>query len=161
MIKSLDRAKAVRLGWLVAVIVCSLVASCSSTSGTEPSGNSSDSGLTKQQRAVAVALAQREAHRVGREVTSATATAGPGTLPLEQSNTGHGCQSGTLLHITLIGTFDIPIGAQPVDPSSTPPDTAVTAEEITADPKTSDICLISVRTDAVAPAPGSTVLFGG
>jgi hypothetical protein len=151
------------LGWAVVMITCLVLAGCSSTPPAAPDSPTGPGGptLTERQRALALEAAHSEARRIARTVTSATATVGPGSLPLEQSNAGHACTSGTVLHITLIGTFNAAVPGPSIDPSATPPDYSVTAEDITADAETGDICFISVRIGAVTPAPGTTVLITG
>jgi hypothetical protein len=67
-------------------------------------------------------------------------------------NAGPPCTSGTLLHIKLIGTFPTKVadlaGGEPIS-----------AELITADPKSGKTCLISVQTGATTPDAGATLLF--
>jgi len=61
--------------------------------------------------------------------TSATATVSSGFLT--QSNTGHPCRSGTLIHIDLIGDFHEVLHGGVVGPPYEP----TTAVLITADPE--------------------------
>ena len=116
-------------------------------------------------------------------LTSATATVGPGTVT--DANDGPPCTSGTLLHIKLIGTFNISVGGAPTDsapsasvasdsaPSaSAASDSAplgglptdggsysVTAVLITADPASGKACLLGVQIAPATPDPGATLLF--
>jgi len=89
----------------------------------------------------------------GHAITSATATVGEGTVA--DSNTGHPCTSGTLLHIKLIGDFHTidhgGIPGQPYEPTS--------AVLITADPESEQACLIGVSTGEQKPKAGSVALF--
>ena len=58
---------------------------------------------------MAVAVARAEVAKDNTiSLTSATATVGPGTVT--DANDGPPCTSGTLLHIKLIGTFNIAVG---------------------------------------------------
>lgn len=85
-------------------------------------------------------------------VTSAIATVGEGTVI--HSNIGQTCTSGTLLHITLIGRFNIVVGPPPgVHPGP------VTQVLITADPVSGKPCLMGVSTGKATPNPKVTVLF--
>lgn len=125
--------------------------------------------LTDAEFKVAVAVARAEAAKDSTtSITSATATVGAGTVT--DANYGPPCTSGTLLHIKLIGTFNIPIAGGPTDaaPSSSalsggvPTDGSgysVTAVLITADPASGKACLLSVQIGPVAPDPGATLLF--
>jgi hypothetical protein len=106
-------------------------------------------------------------------LTSATATVGPGTVT--DANDGPPCTSGTLLHIKLIGTFNIAVGGAPTDsaPSASaasdsaplgglPTDGSsysVTAVLITADPASGKACLLGVQIAPATPDPGATLLF--
>jgi hypothetical protein len=119
-----------------------------------PPGQTDDHGpITDHEFAVAVAVARQEVDKLGLPITSATATVGQGTVA--DSNTGHPCASGTLLHIKLIGDFHtIPHGGipgQPYEPTS--------AVLITADPESEQGCLIGVSTGEQKPKAGSVVLF--
>lgn len=103
-------------------------------------------------------IALREAERSARSVTSATATRSAGTVI--NSDTGHKCTSGSILHIKLIGTFNIATGGHAVPRgSANPDDSEVHGVLITADPDTAQTCLIGVRTGNPEPDPGATVLF--
>jgi hypothetical protein len=101
-----------------------------------------------------------EARRLARSVTSISATVSPGRLPLEQSNTGHACSSGTLLHIRIIGTFNTAVAPTAGAPGTPAADSTVSAEEVTADGRSGDVCLVAVRVGPVAPEPGAAVLQG-
>ena len=111
--------------------------------------------LTDQQFNVAVAVARAEIAKDAATVTSATATVGEGTVT--DPNAGPPCISGTLLHIKMIGSFNIAttgFGGQPT-PSSEP----VSAVLVTADPETGKACDLSVQTGPITPDPGATLLF--
>lgn len=113
--------------------------------------------LTAQEYAAAVALARREVTREDASLTSATATVGIGTAP--DSNTGHDCVSGRLLHVTLIGTFPhIVTTGHPVESSAADEDFTVHAVLLTADAKDGRACLIAVKTGHVDPDSGAEVL---
>jgi hypothetical protein len=114
--------------------------------------------LTDREFSVAVAVARHEADQSARSITSATATVGTGTVT--DSNTGHRCTSGTLLHITLIGDFKISVGGRvPAGSSPNPAEYTVTAMLITADPTSGQACLISAQTGPVTPEPDAALLF--
>jgi hypothetical protein len=108
--------------------------------------------LTTHEFNVAVALARAEADETAIRIDSATATAADGTET--EANAGPPCTSGKLLHIKLIGAFNIVHGG-PLGASDDP----VTAVLMTADPESAKSCLISVATGTRTPDPGSTVLF--
>jgi hypothetical protein len=139
-------------------IVCAVLAGCSASSGP-PQTAASEGSLTAKQKRTALRLAQGEVRRLARSVTNISATIGPGNLPLEQSNSGHACASGTVTHIRIIGTFNAAVAPPPSAPGAPPEDSTITAEEIVADAKTGDICLIQVRVGPVAPEPGATILL--
>lgn len=121
----------------------------------QPAGQPADHGsLSDHEFAVAVDIARQQADKTAISITSATATVGIGTVA--ESNTGHPCTSGTLLHIKLIGEFNIQHGGSPDDSGHYDP---VSAVLITADPDSGDACLITVQTGDVAPDPGATILF--
>lgn len=88
-------------------------------------------------------------------ITSATATVGTGTET--DPNVGPPCTSGTLLHIKLIGTFNIVTGGFGGQPTGT--SFPVSAVLITADPVSGKACLLGVQTGSTAPDPGATLLF--
>ena len=130
--------------------------------------------LTDAEFKVAVAVARAEAAKDSTtSITSATATVGAGIVT--DANYGPPCTSGTLLHIKLIGTFNIVIAGGPTDGASSatassasapsggvPTDGSgysVTAVLITADPASGKACLLSVQIGPVAPDPGATLLF--
>jgi hypothetical protein len=143
----------------------------------DPSSSSSTPGhgsLTDGQFNVAVAIARAEVAKDSTtSLTSATATVGPGTVT--DANDGPPCTSGTLLHIKLIGTFNIAVGGAPTDsaPSASvasdsaplgglPTDGSsysVTAVLITADPASGKACLLGVQIAPATPDPGATLLF--
>jgi hypothetical protein len=155
---------------LLLSVGCSLAAcaSSSSTGRTEGGGSPSDStasssetghgALNARDFETAKNIALREAERSARSLSSATATRSAGTVT--DSNTGHQCTSGSVLHIKLIGTFNIVTGGHPLPSgSANADDLEVHGVLITADPNTAQTCLISVQTGTVEPDPGATVLF--
>jgi hypothetical protein len=143
---------------LLAVIAIGGCASSTSPARDARSSSSSMAAhgpLADQQFNVAVAVARAEIAKYAATVTSATATVGEGTVT--DPNAGPPCTSGTLLHIKMIGTFNITTtgsGGQPT-PSSEP----VSAVLITADPETGKACDLSVQTGPTTPDPGATLLF--
>lgn len=139
-----------RLRCLVFTPCClALLAACGSA--THSSGATARYGsLSAHEFAVATRVARLEADREARTITSATATATPGTL--RASNTGHPCTSGRLLQIKLLGTFRTAVLPPPGRNDT------VTEMDLTADPVSGEACLISVRTDAIMPDADATVL---
>jgi hypothetical protein len=125
-----------------------MVAGCASHSGHATS-TSQRAGLTPAQFTAAVVVARRETRGSARKVNIATATVTPGTITA--SNTGHRCTSGNLLHLTLLGEFNIVTAAVSGQP--------VHEVDITADPVTGAECFISVRTASLKPDPDAAVLF--
>jgi hypothetical protein len=137
-----------RSGWTRARIAASAVivvlggvvlASRMVHSGAPP-GQTDDHGpLTDHEFVVAVAVARQEVDKLGLPITSATATVGEGTVA--DSNTGHPCTSGTLLHIKLTGDFPTivhgGIPGQPYEPTS--------AVLITADPESEGVVSSACR----------------
>lgn len=117
----------------------------------------SNNTLTDQEYAFARDLVRQEIRQDGAVLTSATVTAGYGQVT--DSNIGHPCLSGRLLHIKLIGDFPhIVTTGHPVQPGAPIPDFAVRAVDLTADAKTGRRCLVRVQTGNVAPAPGAVSL---
>lgn len=152
------RRKAVLRASVAAALLLIVVSGLSLGNGTEPprpAGTVDTGPLTDHQFTVAVSIARAEAERLGQPAVSATATVGKGTV--YESNTGHICTSGLLLHIKLIGDFHaIPHGSMPGQPYE--PTSAVL---ITADPQSERACLIGVSTGEQRPADGSVLLFAG
>jgi hypothetical protein len=111
--------------------------------------------LSDREFNVAVAVARAEVAKAATGITNATATVGAGTDM--DPNDGPPCTSGTLLHIKLIGTFNIittGYGGQP-----TPVSEPVSGVLITADPVSGKACTLGVQTGPIAPDPGATLLF--
>jgi hypothetical protein len=130
---------------------------------SSPRGNSdvlqpsNHGSLTDREYSVAVDVAKQQADRFVTTLDSASATVSRGTVA--DSNIGQPCTSGTLLHITVTGTFHgIGVSGPTASPSGEPPDTTVTAISITADPESGQPCLLSVQTGEVTPDPNATVL---
>ena len=143
----------------MAAVLAIFSTGCGSSSATRRAIGSASPhrALTEREYAAAVALARREVHSQDANLTSATATVGTGTVA--DSNTGHDCASGRLLHIKLIGAFPhIATSGHPVDSTAKPEDFTVQAMLLTADAQTGRACLISVQTGHVAPDPGAEVL---
>lgn len=116
--------------------------------------------LTDEQFRIASKVAREQGERSARSISGATATVGTGVVT--DSNTGHPCTSGTLLHIKVIGEFNIThggLGGTPGRASQSPIDDAVHAVLITADGNSGEVCLISVQTGDVQPDPGAVLLF--
>jgi hypothetical protein len=141
-----------RLCALAACLAALTVAGCSSTSAA---GNGTrqpnPAGLTRQQIALATHIARHEIAKQGSHIRIAVAQLHPGAV--HQSNTGHTCHSGTLLRVTMIGSF--PHTTVAGTPGG---DAAVHAEVVEANPSTGQECLIGVKTGQVQPPSGATRL---
>lgn len=116
--------------------------------------------MSADELAKASALARQEIASQKATIYSATVTASPGKML--DSNTGHPCTSGRLLHIKLIGSFPHTVTTgHPVTPGKPPPDFTVRAATITADAQTGLACLMGVQTrenGEPKPEPNATVL---
>ncbi|HET7355534.1 MAG TPA: META domain-containing protein [Nocardioidaceae bacterium] len=152
--------------WMIVAELRSAGPSDSATTESRPRPSKSPAGdratLTAQEYAFAVALARKEIREDDASVSSATVTVGRGTVT--DSNLGHSCTSGRLLHIKLIGSFPrIVTSGLPQDPSSpaVPGDFTVHAVLLTADAESGRACLKGVQTGDVAPEPGSVPLSLG
>lgn len=153
---------------LVALLALALpLAACSQERQHLPSGQVVESSapahrsIPARERAVATAVARRAVASARATVYSATVTAGRGKV-LRNSNTGHLCTSGRLLHVKLIGSFPHTVTTgHPVRPGDPPPDFTVRAMVITADASSGLDCLIGVQTrenGEPKPQPHATVL---
>lgn len=137
----------------VSVGVVAIICFIAFAASTQHSNNT----LTDQEYAFARDLVRQEIRQDGAVLTSATVTAGYGQVT--DSNIGHPCLSGRLLHIRLIGDFlHVVTTGHPVQPGAPIPDFAVRAVDLTADAKTGRLCLVRVQTGNVAPAPGAISL---
>lgn len=115
------------------------VGGCASSSGRvfDPGSSSFAPGrgsLTEKQFKAAVAVARAEVAKDNTiSLTSATATVGPGTVT--DANDGPPCTSGTLLHIKLIGSFNIAVGGAATD---SPPSASAATDSAASDSAGSD-----------------------
>ena len=149
--------------WTAAACLLATIAigGCASSANRrlDNSSNSSSTlghgSLTDHEFDVAVAIARAEVAKAAATITSATATVGAGTDM--DPNAGPPCTSGTLLHIKLIGTFNIVHGVNGGQP--TPVSEPVSGVLITADPESGKACDLSVQTGPTTPDPGATLLF--
>jgi hypothetical protein len=116
-------------------------------------GSQGHAGLTPQQMGYADVIARAEIAKQRSQIRLAVADLHPGEV--RSSNTGHSCESGSLLRVTLIGSFPH-TGVSPVPGGAT----TVHAEVIEADPATGQECLIGVKTGQVRPPIGATPLPG-
>jgi hypothetical protein len=117
------------------------------------SGSQVRAGLTPQQMRYADQIARSEITKQGSHIRVAVADVHAGEV--QSSNTGHSCESGSLLRVTLIGSFPR-TGVSPGPGSST----TVHAEVIEADPATGQKCLIGVETGHVQLPAGATPIPG-
>jgi hypothetical protein len=109
--------------------------------------------LSSREMRYAVAIANAEIHKQGSKIRLAVADVHRGMV--RSSNTGHSCESGSLLRVTLIGEFPH-TAVSPIPGGST----TVHAEVIEADPATGQECLIGVETGRVRAPRGATRLPG-
>lgn len=135
-------------------------------SANQSASSNTGATLSARQEKIALAAAHREADRVApkprsdlggwpENVTSVSATIAHKTIT--DSNTGNQCDSGTVVVIKLIGTYDtIGVG---LPPYGLPDPGPVTAVDATADLASGEICLVSVQVGPVTPDPGATILF--
>ena len=144
---------------LAAVVVGGCASSAHHTLDAARSSSSAlgHGSLTDHEFSVASAVARSEADKNAATITSATATAGEGTVT--DPNDGPPCTSGTLLHIKLVGTFPTIVIAPPTAGAPSADDHSVSTVLITADPETGKACDLSVQTGATSPDPGATLLF--
>lgn len=132
----------------------------SSIPRVSPAG--SKSNLTARELTYARAIARYWASKSGGRLTSATVTASAGKE--FEHNVGDVCASGRLLHIRLIGSFNLGHSSKAVfqdggtSGSTTVDDGPVTYVQITADGKTGRACLVGVGTRPIEPAPKSIAL---
>lgn len=139
---------------MTVVLTATVLTGCAD-SATRTGGDSSapDHGaLTDRDFTVAYDIARAEADKAAKSITSATATVGSGVET--ENNFGPPCMSGTLLHIKLIGAWNIVHGGLPGRPYE-----PVSTVLITADPESGKPCHLSVQTGQQEPDPGATVLF--
>ena len=146
--------RAVALAAVVLVSACTGSPSPSNTPQSAPTGEAGDDADI----ATAEALVRQESVEFGADLTSATLRVRNGIIqnPNTQSQR---CDSGRLLHITMIGTFskvrttgDLPVS------SSSPQDNTVHGVRVVADADSGEACMISVQTSEVTPDPEATVL---
>jgi hypothetical protein len=127
--------------------------------------------LDSNSRTLALAAAHREATRLSQQadddtgwpasVTTVTAQVHPGSVP--DQNTGQKCDSGTIIEIELLGTFDKVVisgaGSNGQTRSVDVENLTVHAISASADAISGLVCSVSVRTGAVSLDPETTVLF--
>jgi hypothetical protein len=116
-----------------------------------PTPTRTRSRMTAQQVAFAERIARSEIAKQHSHVRIAVAQLHPGSV--RQSNTGHTCDSGTLLRVTLIGAFPHTV-VSPVPGGNA----TVHVEVIEANPDSGQECLISVQTGRVEIPKGATTL---
>ena len=146
------RTRAHRPLLALALAASAVVASgCSSHGGVTALPEGNPAGLTARQLAFAERIARVEVAKEGSHLRVATAQLRPGRV--RQSNTGHRCTSGTLLRVTLVGSFPHTTVSPALGHSAT-----VHAEIVDADPGSGLECLIGVETGHVEAPPGATRL---
>ncbi len=80
---------------------------------------------------------------------------------MTDSNTGHTCDSGTIIAVRLVGAFDTVTTGGPTGPGTPVPDTTVREIDLSVDATSGLTCLISVRTQPAAPGRDDSVLYRG
>lgn len=126
-------------------------------------------GLSAVHRALALAAAHLDANQIAvggnstqvsgwpSGVDAVFAVVRPGIEP--DSNTGHTCDSGTIIDVRLLGAFDAVIGGTPTSISTASPDTTVREIDLSVDATTGLTCLTSVRTEPAPQSRDETVLY--
>ncbi len=137
------------------------LAGCASSRPSGPPFEASRDPAASSDLRTATAVARALVAREGAHLTSAGFTTGTGTVT--DSNTGHRCESGRLLHVRLVGDFPHIVTTGPVAPRDPEPvpdlsPTGVHAVLVTADAATGEVCRIGVSTDHVGQAAGTTVI---
>jgi hypothetical protein len=169
-------AIATAAGVIAIVVTISLLTARHPSAGpagrpTPTASTPAPSGLTGREVAIARTVGLAEADRFVRGsgpsgswpalVVTVSATAGAGTI--SDSNTGHPCLSGTLIHVQLIGRFPIVTSAKGEPPGATPPppDNPLDSVLLTADLGSGQVCLLAVEKGPGAPQPdpGATIIF--
>src|SRR5215472_15755716 len=117
------------LGAVVACLAGLAVAGCYLVSAVNSARQPKAAGLTRQQIALATHIARHEIAKQGSHIRIAVAQLHPGIV--RWSNTGHTCNSGTLLRVTMIGSF--PHTMVTPTPGG---DSTVHAEVVEANPRT-------------------------
>lgn len=150
-------------------LICAvfMVVALTTTTGCQASAGSGQvppQELSTVHRELALAAAHQDANQiaVGRNdqqvsgwpsgISAVTAVVRPGTV--SDSNTGHTCESGDIISVQLVGAFDTVTTG-----TTSSPDTTVREIDLSVDATTGLTCLISVRTEPVAPGPGAVVLY--
>lgn len=138
-----------------AVALATLLTACASTIAATQSQSSTSDEL-------ALAAAHREANRLaikGRiddgwpeHLRLVTAKEGDGTV--SESNTGHPCDSGTIINVDLVGDFASVVGGYPGMTDGT-----VNEVLLKVDGESGQVCLLSVRTSPAPRDPDAEVLF--
>jgi len=129
-------------------------------------GSSPLGALSASEQNIALRIAHHEARRTALHhgshahpdptgwppsIRAVTARVADGAVT--QSNTGHECTSGTILRVTLFGSFAIVTSGTPG--RALP----VHAVDLVVDPNGGQLCLLSVTAGRAAADPKATVLF--
>jgi outer membrane murein-binding lipoprotein Lpp len=126
-------------------------------------------GLLAEQRGLALAAAHLGANQiaVGRNSTQVSgwpsginavfAVLRPGIEP--DSNTGHTCDSGTIIDVRLLGAFDTVTTGMSTGPGTAVSDNTVREIDLSVDATTGLTCLTSVRTEPAPQSRDETVLY--
>lgn len=164
-------------GYLAASARCSSTSSrppsrTRPTSLSNPSAINQRSGLSATDRALALVAAHRAANQyaVGHDrqlasgwpdgINAVTAVAQPGIVTATDSNTGHSCESGTIILVRLDGSFTVFTTGNPITVGSTSTvDSTVREMVLSVDATTGSTCLESARTQPVLLGHDDDVLF--
>jgi hypothetical protein len=114
------------------------------------SGMADSSPLTTDQMGYATAIAHSEIEKYHSDIRTAVADIHAGVV----RGSGSSCKSGSLLRITLIGTFHASASSDEGGPS------VVHAEVIEADPATGHPCLTGMKVGHVSAPKGAVDLPG-
>ena len=143
--------------------------SVTASSSSESSAGTGTQGLSASDRALATEAAHQVANQVavGRNnpqvagwpsgISGVTAVVQSATVT--DSNTGHRCESGTIIGVRLVGAFDTVTTGTLSGTGTSSPDTAVREMDLNVDATTGLTCLISVRTEPIPPSPDASMLF--
>lgn len=153
----------------VATSTAAPVGSFTANSSSDSPASNRPQRLSAADRVLALAAAHQDANQiaVGRDsqqvsgwpsgISAVTAVVQPGTVT--DSNTGHRCESGTIIAVRLVGAFDTVIGGTPTSTGTSSPDTTVREIDLSVDGSTGLICLISVRTEPLRLGSGESILY--
>ena len=137
------------------------------STGSRPEAG--EKGMSSYERAAALAAAHQEANEiaVGRDsnpasdwpsgISAVLAAVAPGTVA--DSNTGHTCESGTLISVRLLGAFDTVTTGRATGTDTSRSDTTIREIDLSVDGRTGLTCLLSVRIEPLAQSGAELMLY--